>query len=132
MLSSGSVLAEDVQKLRKDLRLSLRELAAALRVEPKEVAAWEAGELFPTKRAVLAMQRLREQGPGAVAGRKPSAPSAPPTGGVARLGDPAFWRVVQKLVAHPALFDEVAALSEKYPEPAPAAPPSERQEPESG
>ncbi|MFO7177798.1 MAG: helix-turn-helix transcriptional regulator [Pseudomonadota bacterium] len=128
MLSSRCVLAEDVQKLRKELRLTLRELAAALRVDPKEIAAWEAGERFPTKRAVEAMQRLREQG--AAAAREPStgAPAtretsagAAPRSDLARLADPDFWGIVRKLVAHPAFFTEVRALAEKYPDPEPSA-----------
>ena len=106
---------EEIQKLRKDLACTARELAATLGVDPKEVAAWESGELFPTKRHVQALGALREKGKGAVV-RAPKGKSGAKTGS-ARLSDPAFWRVVRKLVDHPALFDDVAKLAEKYPDP---------------
>jgi len=106
---------DEIQKLRKELACTARELATTLGVDPKEVAAWEAGELFPTKRHVQALAALREKGKAAIV-RAPRGKPAVKSGS-ARLSDPAFWRVVRKLVEHPALFDEVAKLSEKYPEP---------------
>jgi transcriptional regulator with XRE-family HTH domain len=111
-----SVSPEDIQKLRKDLSCTARELAAALDVDPKEVTGWEAGELFPTKRYVDAMNALRERGPSAI----PRAPrgKAPQKTGNARLADPALWLVVRKLLENPALFEQVLKLSEKYPDPA--------------
>jgi transcriptional regulator with XRE-family HTH domain len=115
------VQPEDIQKLRKELSCTARELAATLGVDPKEVTAWEAGELFPTKRYVTQMEQLRQKGPTAVT-RAPRGKAAAKTG-QARLADPALWRVVRKLVEHPALFDQVVKLSESYADPAePTAP----------
>lgn len=106
---------EDVQKLRKELSCTARELATTLGVDPKEIAAWESGEQFPTKRNVLAMRALLEKGPSSIV-RQPRGKAASKTG-MARLSDPEFWRIVRKLVEHPALYDQVAKLSEKYPDP---------------
>lgn len=113
---AARVLPEDIQKLRKELACSIKELAASLGVEPKEVTAWEAGELFPTKRHVDAMNGLRARGKDAIA-RVPRGKAAQKTG-QQRLADPALWKVVRKLVEHPAFFEEVSKLSEKYPDPA--------------
>lgn len=114
---------EEIQKLRKELSCTAKELAAALNVDPKEVAAWEAGELFPTKRYVTAMAALRAKGPSAIV-RAPRGKAAAKTG-QARLADPALWKIVRKLVEHPALFEQVAKLSEPFNDPAepPAAAP---------
>jgi transcriptional regulator with XRE-family HTH domain len=116
------VLPEEIQKLRKDLSCTARELAATLGVDPKEVAAWESGEEFPTKRNVDAMQALRAKGPSSIV-RQPRGKAGAKTG-MARLSDPSFWKIVRKLVEHPALFDQVAKLAEKYPDPAESAPSS--------
>jgi transcriptional regulator with XRE-family HTH domain len=110
------VLPEDIQKLRKELACTAKELAATLGVEQKEVAAWEAGELFPTKKMVDAMNALRQKGKAGIV-RAPRGKAGAKTG-QQRLADPALWRVVRKLVEHPALFDEVLKLSEKYADPA--------------
>lgn len=113
---------EDIQKLRKDLSCTARELAAALDVDPKDVAGWEAGELFPTKRYVDAMNGLRERGPSAIA-RAPRG-KAPAKTGSARLADPAMWLLVRKLLENPPLFEQVLKLAEKYPDPAEPKPKS--------
>ncbi|HEY8943394.1 MAG TPA: helix-turn-helix transcriptional regulator [Polyangiaceae bacterium] len=107
---------EEIQKLRKELGCTARELAATLGVDAKEIAAWESGEQFPTKRHVDALSALRAKGPQAVV-RQPRGKAAAKVG-VARLSDPNLWKIVRKLVEHPALFDQVAQLSEKYPDPA--------------
>lgn len=112
---------EEIQQLRKDLSCTARELATALGVDPKEVAAWEAGDLFPTKRYVTAMEALRKKGPGAIV-RAPRGKAAAKTG-QARLADPALWRVVRKLLEHPALFDQVLKLSDGYTDPGEPTPP---------
>lgn len=109
------VLPEDIRKLRKELSCTARELAVTLGVDAARVAAWESGDEFPTKRYVEAMEALRQKGPTAIV-RQPKG-KATAKSGVARLSDPSFWRVVRKLVEHPALFDQVAKLSEKYPDP---------------
>ncbi len=111
--------ADDVKQLRKELKVTARDLAAALGVEQKEVVAWEAGEQFPTKRFVDAMQKLKAQGAAAF----PRAPKAKPGAktGAQRLADPKLWEVVRKLVEHPSLFDQVAELATRFPDPAEAA-----------
>jgi hypothetical protein len=105
---------DDIKQLRKDLKATARELAAALAVEQKEVVAWEAGELFPTKRYVEAMLKLKAQGPGAIP-RTPKGKAAAKTG-LDRLSDPKLWEVVRKLLEHPTLFDQVAELAARYGE----------------
>lgn len=109
------MLPEDIQKLRKELSCTIKELAATLGIDAKDVTAWEAGELFPTKRLVDAMNALRSRGKEAVV-RTARGKAAAKTG-QQRLADPALWRIVRKLVEHPALFDEVSKLSEKYSDP---------------
>ena len=103
------VSPEQIKELRKELACSAKELALALNVDHKELMAWEAGELFPTKRFVTQMENLRKKGPGAIP-KAPRGKSSAVTG-VARLADPKLWEIVQKLVTHPALFDQVAALA---------------------
>jgi transcriptional regulator with XRE-family HTH domain len=105
---------EDIKALRKDLRASARELATALGIEQADVLAWERGELFPTKRHCDAMAALRARGPDAIP-RKPKRKGAT---GLAALADPELWRLVRKLAAHPDLRGAVAALAEKYADPA--------------
>lgn len=114
------MLPEEIQKIRKELGCTARELATTLGVDPKELAAWEAGELFPTKKHVEALSTLRERGPSAIV-RAPRG-KAPVKTGAQRLADPALWKVVRKLLEHPVLFEEVLKLAEKYPDP--AEPPS--------
>ncbi|HET9960595.1 MAG TPA: helix-turn-helix domain-containing protein [Polyangiaceae bacterium] len=113
---------EEIQQLRKELTCTARELATTLGVDPKEVSAWEAGELFPTKRYVQAMEGLRARGPSAIV-RAPKG-KAPKRVGLDRLSDPALWKLFRKLLDHPQLFDDVQALAAKYPDP-PEAKPSE-------
>lgn len=106
---------EEILKLRKDLACTARELATTLGVDAKDVAGWESGELFPTKRYVEAMSGLRARGPSSIV-RAPRGKAAAKTG-AARLADPALWQLVRKLLEHPVLFDEVRKLSEKYADP---------------
>jgi len=110
------VSPEDLKQLRKELSCTAKELALTLGIDPKELAAWEAGELFPTKRYVGELEALRKKGPTAiqrVAKGKGSAAKI----GMARLTDPKLWELVRKLAEHPALFDQVAKLAEAYPDP---------------
>jgi transcriptional regulator with XRE-family HTH domain len=106
------VSPEQIKELRKELTCTAKELAAALNVDHKEVMAWESGELFPTKRFVLQMETLRKKGASAIP-RTPRGKANAVTG-VARLADPKLWEIVQKLVTHPALFDQVLALSKTF------------------
>lgn len=106
---------EELKQLRKELSCTAKELALTLGIEPKEVAAWEAGELFPTKRYVGELEALRKKGPSGIL-RVPKGKAALKTG-MARLGDAKLWELLRKLVEHPALFDQVSKLAEAYPDP---------------
>jgi transcriptional regulator with XRE-family HTH domain len=109
------VTPEDIKQLRKELNCTARELATALELDQKEVLAWEAGEIFPTKRHVTIMEGLRKKGPTAIV-RTPKGKTKKV--GVQRLDDPRLWEVVRKLLEHPALFDQVAKLADGYSDPA--------------
>jgi transcriptional regulator with XRE-family HTH domain len=109
------VSPDDIKQLRKELNCTARELALALKIEQKEVLAWEAGELFPTKRYVMQMDQLRKQGPTAI----PRAPRGKTKKtGMQRLDDPKLWELVRKLLEHPALFEQVVKLADGYEDPA--------------
>jgi DNA-binding XRE family transcriptional regulator len=117
------VSPEDLKQLRKELACTAKELALTLGVEPKEFAAWEAGELFPTKRYVAELEALRKKGAAAIV-RAPKGKGGAAKVGMARLADAKLWELVRKLIEHPALFDQVAKLAEAYPDPsAPAVKP---------
>jgi transcriptional regulator with XRE-family HTH domain len=111
------VLPQDIKQLRQELNCTARDLASALKVEQKDVLAWEAGELFPTKRHVLQMEALRSKGAGAV----PRTVRTKPTGekvGMQRLEDPKLWELIRKLLTHPKLFAQVEKLASTYSDPA--------------
>ena len=101
---------EDLKQLRKELGCTARDLATTLGIEQKEVLAWEAGELFPTKRFVDQMRVLREKGPSAVL-KVAKGKNVAPTD---RISDPAFWAIVKKLLLHPPLYEQVSKLAEKF------------------
>ena len=107
---------EELKQLRKELSCTAKELATTLGVEPKELAAWEAGELFPTKRHVGELEGLRKKGPTAIL-RQPKGKAAAKVG-MARLADSKFWELVRKLAEHPALFDQVSKLADAFSDPA--------------
>jgi DNA-binding transcriptional regulator YiaG len=109
---SRLVTSEDIKQLRKELGCTARDLATTLGIEQKEVLAWEAGELFPTKRYVDQMQSLRSKGPSAIV-KSAKGKGVAPTD---RIADPAFWAVVKKLLLHPALYDQVSKLAERFDE----------------
>jgi transcriptional regulator with XRE-family HTH domain len=104
------VSPEQLKQLRKELGCTARDLATTLGIEQKEVLAWEAGELFPTKRFVEQMQALREKGPSAVL-KSAKGKAVAPTD---RVSDPAFWVIVKKLLLYPALYEQVAKLAATY------------------
>ncbi len=110
------VSPEELKQLRKELSCTAKELALTLGVEPKEFAAWEAGELFPTKRYVGELESLRKKGASAIV-RAPKGKTGAAKVGMARLADAKLWELVRKLAEHPALFDQVAKLAETYPDP---------------
>lgn len=105
---------EDIKALRQELGCTARELAAALGVEQDAVLAWERGDLFPTKRLVGKMDELRQKGPSAIPKRR----RGPATSPFQAMADPALWRLVRKLVAHPELRAAVMKLAEPYADPA--------------
>lgn len=107
---------DDIKQLRKELGCTARDLATTLGLEQKEVLAWESGELFPTKRFVDQMQGLRAKGPSAVV-KSAKGKAVAPTD---RISDPAFWAVVKKLLLHPALYEQVSKLAERFEDGAPA------------
>jgi transcriptional regulator with XRE-family HTH domain len=118
-----AVSPEELKQLRKELSCTAKELALTLGIEPKEFAAWEAGELFPTKRYVAELEALRTKGAAAIL-RAPKGKAGAVKVGMARLADAKLWELVRKLLEHPALFDQVVKLAEAYPDPgAPAAKP---------
>lgn len=103
---------EDLKQLRKELGCTARDLATTLGIEQKEVLAWEAGELFPTKRFVDQMEELRKKGPSAVLKTAKGKAVAPAD----RISDPAFWAIVKKLLLHPPLYEQVSKLADQYGE----------------
>jgi transcriptional regulator with XRE-family HTH domain len=111
------VTPDELRQLREELHCTARELAATLGIDSGEVTAWEQGELFPTKKVVLALTKLRSLGPVAVT-RKLKRRSPIPVKGAARLADPEFWQLVRKLVEHPELFDKVRQIADAFPDPA--------------
>jgi transcriptional regulator with XRE-family HTH domain len=106
------VSPEEIKALRSELGASHGELARALKVDARTIVLWESGELFPTKRHVGEMEKLRAAGPDAV----PRAPRGKAKGvtGSARLDDPELWEIVRKLCDHPAFFEQVAKLAAGY------------------
>lgn len=105
----------EIADLRRELGCTAKELAAALGVEQAEVLAWEKGDLFPTKKRVVAMAALREKGADAIPRRTRGKVASLPIGA---LGDPELWAVVRKLAAHPKLLEEVRRLADRYEDPA--------------
>lgn len=103
---------DDIRALRKDLGLTQRQLADALKLEVATVRAWEAEELFPTKAHCEAMAKLRASPPPKT---KPAKGSAAP---FQVLADPKFFALLRKLVAHPSLRAEVERLAAEHPDPA--------------
>ncbi|HEY6722501.1 MAG TPA: XRE family transcriptional regulator, partial [Polyangiaceae bacterium] len=88
---------DEIKQLRKDLKLSARELATSIKAETEDVWAWETGERFPTKRFVTRMLTLRKTGgakqPLAAAEKSATtkAPGLAEFAGMARLSDPELW-----------------------------------------
>jgi transcriptional regulator with XRE-family HTH domain len=117
MLAFTAVSPEELKQLRKELSCTAKELALTLGIEPKELAAWEAGELFPTKRYVGELEALRKKGPTSIL-RAPKGKGSAAKVGMARLADAKLWELVRKLAEHPALFDQVVKLADAYVDPA--------------
>jgi len=100
---------DEIRQLCQMLECTSRELAATLGIGPSVVRGWQQGETFPTKRLIARMQELRELGPSAVVrtrrGRRAATDSDV-------LQDPRLWHVVQQIVEHPDLLDQVVELVE--------------------
>jgi transcriptional regulator with XRE-family HTH domain len=103
---------EEIRSLRKDLGVTQRQLADALKLDVDVVRAWEKEDAFPTKAHCEAMAKLRANPP-------PKVPknSASP---MQVLSDPRFFALVRKLLAHPKLRAETDKLAAEYPDPADA------------
>ncbi len=101
---------EEIRTLRKDLGLSQRQLAEALKLDVDLVRAWEKEDQFPTKAHCEAMARLRESPPPKVSKSNPAPMQV--------LADPRFFTLVRKLVAHPKLRAEAEKLAAEYADPA--------------
>jgi transcriptional regulator with XRE-family HTH domain len=111
------VSPDELKALRKELSCTAKELARTLGIDAKEVAAWEAGELFPTKRFVGELEALRKKGPSSIL-RQAKGQAGAAKVGLQRLADAKFWELVRKLAEHPALFDQTLKLAEQYSDPA--------------
>jgi transcriptional regulator with XRE-family HTH domain len=100
---------EQIRALRAELGCSIGELAQAVGVEPRMLLAWEAGDLFPTKRHVGKLEAARKAGAGAL--RSPKAESH--RTGTDVLEDPRLWAIVKRLVTDPKFLAEVEKLAKK-------------------
>lgn len=108
---------DEVKAVRARLGCTAKDLARVLEVEPATIAAWERGELFPTKRHVEALRALDARGPGAVprtGGPRRAKPAEP----MAVLADPKTWALLRKIVAHAELREAVSKLADAYADPA--------------
>ncbi len=103
--------------MRKELACTAKELATTLGIDTKEYTAWEAGELFPTKRYVGELEALRKKGPSSIQKAPKGKAAATAKTGMARLADAKLWELVRKLAEHPALFDQVVKLADAYADP---------------
>ena len=106
--------ADDVKALRKELSCTARELAETLKLEQKEVMAWEKGDMFPTKAKVVEMEALRAKGPTSIVRKSKGGGDDP----FKLLADEKLWNLVRKLVAHKKLRDAVTKLADAYEDPA--------------
>jgi transcriptional regulator with XRE-family HTH domain len=102
------VSPDEIKKLREELGCSLGDLSRYVGVEPKTLLAWEAGDLFPTKRHVSRLEAARK--PGAV----PRSTPKPAPGGLEALSDPRLWAIITKLVTRPEFFAEVEKIAARY------------------
>lgn len=106
--------ADDVKALRKELACTARELAETLKLEQRDVMAWEKGDTFPTKAKVVEMEALRAKGPTAIV-RKSKGGSDDP---FKLLADDKLWLLIRKLMAHKKLREAVLKLADGYDDPA--------------
>lgn len=112
-----AVLPEELKKLRAGLRCTARELATTLGIPVTEIQAWESGERFPTKQWVSRLEQLASKGPDAIL-RSAKRGSKPSTSALEQLDNPELWKIVRKLLVHPALLADVEKLAASYDDPA--------------
>src|SRR5581483_9400235 len=101
---------EEIRALRTELGCSIGELATAVGVDARTLLAWEAGDLFPTKRHVVKLQAVRTAGTEGF--RRPKATSSA-LSGVELLSDARLWAIVRRLVDDPDFFLAVENLAGK-------------------
>lgn len=101
--------ADDIKALRKELGLTQRDLADALKLEVSIVRDWESGEQFATKAHCDEMEAFRKSPP-----PKKSKKARTP---MQSLADPALWTLVRKLLAHGALRAACEKLAADYDDP---------------
>ena len=100
---------DEIRSLRKDLNLTQRQLAEALKLDVDVVRAWEKEEAVATKGHCEAMEKLRANPPP----RVPKNNATP----MQVLGDPKFFALLRKLLAHAKLRAEAEKLAAEYPDP---------------
>jgi DNA-binding transcriptional regulator YiaG len=112
-LARDQVTGDDVKALRKELRLSIQALATSLKVEARTILAWEAGDLFPTKKHASAMlalvaQRKADERP------SPSSNSESNDDALSQLKNPELWDLVARLATDPEFFATVQRLAKRH------------------
>ncbi len=103
--------SDDIRNLRKELNITQRQLAEALKIEVELVREWERDEHFPTRLHCTLMTALRKNPPAVV-------PRGKAQGTMQVLADPKFFGLVRKLLGHAKLRAEVEKLAAAYPDPA--------------
>jgi transcriptional regulator with XRE-family HTH domain len=103
------VSPDEIKAVRRAAGVTQKELAELLSVDVALVRDWEKGERFPTKAHCDSMEAVAKNPPPRAKGKNPSP--------MQLLGDPAFFALVRKLLAHKALRAEVDKLAAGYPDP---------------
>jgi transcriptional regulator with XRE-family HTH domain len=108
------VTADEIKALRKQLKCTASELAAALAVDRQLITAWERGDGFPTKRHVTKLRALSAAGPEAMAWQ----PRRREVEAMAKqlLADPELAQIFETLLACVELRQRVARLVAEYDE----------------
>ena len=101
--------ADDIRTLRKELGLTQRQLAEALKIEVEVVREWEREEHFPTRAHCDAMAAFRKNPPV----KAPAGAASP----MQVLADPKFYALLRKLLQHGKLRAEVEKLAATYLDP---------------
>lgn len=112
VVGCAAVTPEEIKAVRRATGMTQKELAEALEVEVGLVRDWEKGERFPTKAHCDAMEALRANPPP----RKKGA-AARERSPMELLGDPGFFTLVRKLLAHATLRAQVEKLAGEFADP---------------